>query len=131
MAVNFSSYWNYSLFTKMKPQEDNIIIETESPKPPKKRGGGNFLFAAFLLFLGAILLLNNFELLPWDVWSNIWRLWPVALIFLGFQILFSKSWLTHLLIILITASVVLFLLFINDTSSINFNNLKNLIPIQK
>jgi hypothetical protein len=44
-----------------------------------------------LLALGFILLFNNLGLLSWDIWSTLWRFWPVILILLGLEILVSQT----------------------------------------
>lgn len=51
--------------------------------------------AVFLIFLGCILLLNSTGALPWSIWGNVFmtffRIWPIFLIFAGFQIIFSSN----------------------------------------
>ncbi len=44
------------------------------------------LFGIFLLFLGAVLLLQTFGVLPWELWGVLWRFWPVLLIIIGLSI---------------------------------------------
>jgi len=38
-----------------------------------------------LIFIGVILLLNNFSLLPWSIWFILWRFWPAVLILVGLE----------------------------------------------
>lgn len=53
---------------------------------------GKFKLAPFLLIiLGAIFLLNNFGVLPWSVWTNLWKFWPVILILIGVEYLIGQS----------------------------------------
>jgi len=49
-----------------------------------------------IILLGLILLANNFQLLPWDVWYELFRLWPVILIAIGIHLIFRKSSLSFL-----------------------------------
>jgi len=49
-----------------------------------------------LIGIGAVLLLNNFALLDWDVWYDLLRLWPVILICFGLERLFRDSRLSGL-----------------------------------
>lgn len=44
-----------------------------------------------LLALGFILLFNNLGLISWDIWSTLWRFWPLILILLGLEILVSRT----------------------------------------
>jgi len=44
-----------------------------------------------LITLGVIFLLNNFGLLPWDIWNNLWKFWPVILILIGIEVLIGYS----------------------------------------
>lgn len=46
-----------------------------------------------LLLLGVVFLLNNFNILPWEIWNIIWRFWPLLLVLWGFQVIFGHSWL--------------------------------------
>lgn len=49
------------------------------------------IWATLLITLGAVLLLNNLEVLPWTIWVTLGRLWPVVLIALGAEILLGRS----------------------------------------
>ncbi len=44
-----------------------------------------------LIFLGIIFLLNNLGVLPWDLWTSLWKFWPVILILVGTEILLGKK----------------------------------------
>lgn len=70
----------------------------------KKHGDRGYVGAFILIFIGTILLLNNLELLPWLVWNELWKFWPLIIILIGIQILLGKSWLARALISLITLS---------------------------
>lgn len=48
------------------------------------------IWGLVLLVIGAIFLFNNFGLLPWGVWSSVWRLWPLILIVIAISILRKK-----------------------------------------
>jgi hypothetical protein len=50
-----------------------------------------FIGPAILISLGAVFLLNNFEILPWDIWLSLWKFWPVILILVGVEILMGKN----------------------------------------
>ncbi|OGY26367.1 MAG: hypothetical protein A2Z24_01120 [Candidatus Woykebacteria bacterium RBG_16_44_10] len=53
---------------------------------------GKFKLAPFLLIaLGVIFLLNNFGVLPWSIWTNLWKFWPVILILIGVEYLIGQS----------------------------------------
>jgi len=52
-----------------------------------------------IILLGLILLVNNFQLLPWSVWSELFRLWPIILIAIGIHLIFRKSSLSFLQIL--------------------------------
>ena len=44
-----------------------------------------------IILLGLILLANNFQVLPWGVWYQLLRFWPVILIAVGIDLIFKKS----------------------------------------
>ncbi|MGF1922669.1 MAG: LiaF transmembrane domain-containing protein [Bacteroidia bacterium] len=48
------------------------------------------IWGILLLFIGGVLLLDNFEIIDF-YWRNVWSFWPVFLIILGVNILFSKN----------------------------------------
>jgi hypothetical protein len=45
----------------------------------------------FLVIVGFIFLLNNFNIIPWSIWKQLSPFWPVLLIFSGLEILLGKS----------------------------------------
>ena len=61
------------------------------------------LFGIFLLFLGAVFLLQTLNVLPWGLWGTLWRFWPVLLIVAGLSILLRRynPWLVSALILLL------------------------------
>jgi hypothetical protein len=61
-----------------------------------------FLKGLVIILIGAILLLNNLNILEWSVWPNILKLWPLLLISLGISLIFRRrlSWLGPLVILL-------------------------------
>jgi hypothetical protein len=48
------------------------------------------MWGIVLLFIGGVLLLENFNLIEF-YWGSVWRFWPIFLIIAGVNILFSKS----------------------------------------
>ncbi len=57
-----------------------------------QRTSNGFSFTALLLIiLGLVFLLNNFGVLPWEIWSNIWKFWPVLLILFGVEALIGRQ----------------------------------------
>lgn len=98
----------------------NTTTENEKACCGTHRGGG--VLALLLVFLGAIFLLNNLDLLPVAVWENLWKFWPVLLIAWGLQVLFGKSFFAHLLVMVITIIIVFLLLSYFNPNLGNFLN---------
>jgi hypothetical protein len=48
------------------------------------------MWGIVLLFIGSVLLLENFDIIDFH-WGSVWRFWPIFLIIAGVNILFSKS----------------------------------------
>jgi hypothetical protein len=63
--------------------------------------GTQFLKGLAIILVGVILLLNNFNILEWSVWYNIFKLWPLLLVSLGISLIFRRrlSWLAPLVIV--------------------------------
>jgi len=61
-----------------------------------------------LITIGVLLLLNQFGRLPWDLWLNVWRFWPVIFILIGVDILVSasRSTLLYILGLLLAIAVI-------------------------
>jgi hypothetical protein len=81
----------------------------------KRRPG--YIGPLLLLTIGFILLFNNIGILPWRIWGNLWRLWPVILILFGIQIVAmqSESWIMY------AAAVILSILLIAGTIFLAWN----------
>ena len=43
-----------------------------------------------LIVLGIYFLLQNFSLIPWWLWDQVWKLWPVVLVLVGIRVLNRK-----------------------------------------
>jgi hypothetical protein len=52
---------------------------------PRRRG--SVVWPLLLIAVGSIFLLQNLGILPWSVWGQIWRLWPLALVLIGLELL--------------------------------------------
>jgi len=65
-----------------------------------------------LIFVGIIFLLNNFSLLPWSIWSILWRFWPVMLILAGLETAFADSSWRGVLLAIISAVILVAILFL-------------------
>jgi len=77
----------------------------QSPAAPvvtgRPRRGTPIVLPTLLIAAGIILLLQNLKVLPWDIWYQIWRLWPLVLIAIGLDLLFGRrNALVSLLIVL-------------------------------
>ncbi len=74
----------------------------------------NRLFWGVLIIaLGILWLLGNLGMLPNDFWQDIWRLWPIIIVFWGISILFGNKqsagvWLSVAIILIILAGVSIF-----------------------
>ena len=59
---------------------------------------GSYVWAVFLIFVGVIFLLNTTNVVPWSVWSVLWKFWPVFIVLAGLRILVGRSRVTSLLL---------------------------------
>src|SRR4030042_3786207 len=81
-----------------KREESKNTIPNEGKKPCCSSQNSGAFWAIILILVGLIFLFNNFNILPWNVWSIIWRFWPFFLILAGLQIILGKSWVATLII---------------------------------
>ena len=66
------------------------MFNSEETRSRNKRAGFS-LTAIFLIILGVVFLLNNFGILPWEIWQNVWRFWPVLLILFGVEAILGRA----------------------------------------
>jgi len=86
-------------------------------KLPDILGGTAFLTA------GIILLMNNFGVIPWSIWSYIIYFWPVIFIFIGLDLISGNSLILKLLTSLVGILIILFILAYSlSASDIKFSN---------
>jgi len=68
------------------------------------------VWGIFLIFLGVIFLLQTFGVWPWQLWSTLWKFWPVLLIIVGTSVLLRHRhpWITGAItIVLLLASLLI------------------------
>ena len=66
------------------------------------------LFGLLFVALGVVLLLQNLDVIDWDLWTEIWRFWPVLLVAVGANLILGRRlpWLTTMIIVvLLTGSI--------------------------
>ena len=66
------------------------------------------LFGLLLVALGVVLLLQNLDVIDWDLWTEIWRFWPVLLVAIGANLILGRRlpWLTTMIVaVLLTGSM--------------------------
>lgn len=83
---------------------------------PRKTGGHPGLFwGTFLLLLGVILLLQTFNVLPWQLWRKLLLFWPVLVIIAGFSILLRHRhpWLFATITAILLIASLLFAVVLN------------------
>ncbi|HYF81248.1 MAG TPA: LiaF domain-containing protein [Symbiobacteriaceae bacterium] len=83
-------------------------VEPERPRRPRSVVG-----PAILILVGLAFLADNFNLLQFNVWEMMWRLWPVWLIAVGLDMIIGRrtswgSWLALGIIVTIVSGAVWF-----------------------
>ncbi len=81
------------------------MISTETSK--------TFFWPILLIILGGLLLLNNFDILPWSIWQSLIDFWPIILILIGLEILLGRSKISNVIVTLVGLIVLLTILFTN------------------
>ncbi|MFH1547507.1 MAG: DUF5668 domain-containing protein [bacterium] len=84
---------------------------------------GSPVWAIFLVSLGTMFLLNNFGFVPWSIWGDLWRFWPLFLILGGVRIIMGRSIISNIVLALL--GIILFgFVFVYSafSTSSRFNN---------
>jgi hypothetical protein len=57
--------------------------------PARQRRRGSIIGPLILIFIGGVFLLQNAGVVPPTIWGSLWRLWPLALVIVGLELLFG------------------------------------------
>lgn len=93
----------------LQPEQEQTT-DKQDAKREHREHGGNIVFALILIFAGVLFLANNLGIIPWFIWTEIWRFWPVFLILLGVQMIFGRSVIARIFLAIVTVSALLFIL---------------------
>lgn len=96
------------------PPYQQAPYPSQAPSPPPaslpRRAplGGSIVGPILLIGAGVLFLLNNLGIVDWAVWGGLWRLWPLALVAIGLDLLFGRRrpWLSTLIVLLLLAASV-------------------------
>jgi len=89
-------------------QEDSVEDETLQDRKYRRRNKPRSLLGAvIIIFIGIIFLLNNLGILPWEMWREFWKFWPILLILFGIEMIFGRSRWAQIIVGIV---VILFLL---------------------
>lgn len=91
----------------MTDQKKPITNKIDSPKKCKHhcRKNSDISGGIIFIFIGIIFLLNNFGVIPWGIWHQLWKFWPVFIIFAGVKVLLGRSVISRILIALFVLTV--------------------------
>lgn len=64
---------------------------TEVTPSPSQTKSYDLVSPLLLILVGVLLLLQNFDFLPWSLWRDLSKFWPILLISSGLQIAFARS----------------------------------------
>jgi hypothetical protein len=95
-------------------QPSTVTTSIVLPEKPKKNGFNfvsGIVFGIILIFIGTLLLLNNFHILPWSLWLHVWKFWPVFLILVGVQVIVGKSKIASIIVATLSILFVLALMY--------------------
>lgn len=67
--------------------------------------GRNVIRGLFLIFIGIVLLLNNWGIIDWSFWLAYVYLWPVLLIVFGVKLLLPRTFWSDLLVVLLLVAI--------------------------
>jgi hypothetical protein len=100
-----------------KKADDALSEEKREAKraPNRERGpegDGGWIVGIVLVLAGAVLVLNNYGVVSWEIWSALAVFWPIALIIVGVKMVLGRSAVSRALSALIALALILFVLFV-------------------
>ncbi len=72
----------------------------------KRRRRSSIVLPLVLILLGVLLLLSNFGLINWSIWTAIARFWPLILIALGLELILGRGSVSTSIIIIIVLIII-------------------------
>jgi N-terminal domain of toast_rack, DUF2154/Domain of unknown function (DUF5668) len=93
--------------------------------------GGSVVGPLLLIGAGVLFLLNNLGIVDSAVWGSLWRLWPLALVAVGLDLLFGRRrpWLSTLIVLLLLVASVGLLFYTGFGSGGKLNTYNLNVPI--
>ena len=61
-----------------------------APEQGRRRYGTPILGPVLLIAAGVVFLLNTLNFVPWSIWGQLWKLWPLILVAIGLDLLFGR-----------------------------------------
>jgi hypothetical protein len=91
---------------KEKTEPEVTVLGKDITKEVKKQSPNEGVeWGIFLIFAGIILFLNTLEILPWEVWNQIVKFWPILIIMTGLRIIIGQNIVSRVLMILLTVAL--------------------------
>lgn len=111
--------------TKKEPKVTVFGRVVDEERLKKDHRGDNLVFGVLMVFTGTLLLLNSLGIIPWEVWEQLWRFWPVLLVLGGIQIILGGSGPARLIVFLLSVYTIgsLFLFVMRSQMPDKFNTL--------
>lgn len=78
--------WPWGCITMSDFQEPEILGQ----EPKSYRRSRSFFWPLLLIGGGVVLLMSNLGYIPWSSWNVLWRLWPLALVAIGIDIMIGR-----------------------------------------
>src|SRR5215210_2097893 len=76
--------------TKVSPQDLPPGVFRDERTKARRPHHMPVLGPVLLILAGSVFLLNNLGILPWNVWGDVWRLWPLIPIAIGLDIIVGR-----------------------------------------
>ena len=95
----------------MATKKINEEEEIKYPTWEKHHKHNDIVGALLLVFLGIIFLLNNLQIIPWEIWGYIWQFWPILLILLGLKIILGRGTMANFVtgVVMVVALIIIVL----------------------
>lgn len=91
-------------------EENREELDWREYRYSRRKHQHGVLGGVILLLIGVVFLLNNFGILPWQVWNVIWRFWPLILVVWGFEVIFGRALLGRIVVSFISLLLAAFVL---------------------
>ncbi len=82
---------------------ENNLQTADTKKQKQASSNRGAAIAVILISLGILFLLHNLNIVPWNIWTTLWKFWPLVLVLIGIESLAGGGRAANIFVAIIAA----------------------------